>query len=58
MKIRVKVKTLLLGMLAIGVLYFWGLPQVTLGIANYLDTRNSDKAQLYYEKYANTNRKS
>lgn len=54
MKIKVKVKTLLLGMLTIGVLYFWGLPQATLGIANYLDTRNSDKAQLFYERYADS----
>lgn len=54
MKIRVKVKNLLLGMLMIGILYFWGIPQATLGIANYLDTKNSDKAQLYYEKYADT----
>jgi len=53
-KIRVKVKTILLGMLIIGILYFWGIPQATLGIANYLYTRNNDKAQLYYEKYANT----
>lgn len=54
MKIRVKVKTILLGMLMIGILYFWGLPQATLGIANYLETRNSDKAQLFYERYANS----
>jgi len=53
-KIRVKVKNLLLGVLMIGILYFWGIPQATLGIANYLDTKNSDKAQLYYEKYADT----
>lgn len=54
MKIRVKVKTIFLGMLMIGILYFWGLPQATLGIANYLETRNSDKAQLFYERYANS----
>ncbi|MDY0257855.1 hypothetical protein [Gudongella oleilytica] len=54
MKIRVKVKNLLLVMLMIVILYFWGIPQATLGIANYLDTKNSDKAQLYYEKYADT----
>jgi len=53
-KIRVKVKNLLLVMLMIVILYFWGIPQATLGIANYLDTKNSDKAQLYYEKYADT----
>ena len=54
MKIRVKVKTILFGMLMIGILYFWGIPQATLGIANYLDTRNSDKAQLFYERYADS----
>lgn len=52
MKIRVKVKNLLLVMLMISILYFWGVPQATLGIANYLESRNSDKAQLFYERYA------
>lgn len=54
MKIRVKVKTILLGMLMIGILYFWGIPQATLGIANYLESRDPDRAQLFYERYADT----
>lgn len=54
MKIKVKVKTILFGVLAMAVIYFWGIPQATLGIANYLESRDPDRAQLFYEKYADT----
>ena len=54
MKIRVKVKTIIFSAITLAVIFFWGIPQATLGIANYLDSRDPDRAQLFYEKYADT----
>lgn len=53
MKIKVKVKTLLAIFTVFALLVVWGVPTITMGIARYLDSKGSDKASLFYEKYAN-----
>ncbi len=52
MKIKVKVKTLILIICIFAVIFIWGIPASLLGIADYLDSKSSDKAVLFYEKYA------
>lgn len=52
MKIKIKIKTLLLLMFVFALTFIWGIPTATLGIANYLKDKGSDKATLFYEKYA------
>ncbi len=52
MKIKLKVKTLVIGALAIFVAFYFAIPNVTLGIATYYDNKDIEKAQLFYEKYA------
>lgn len=51
MKIKIKVKTLLLLIFAATLIFIWGIPTATLSIA-YLLEDGSDKATLFYEKYA------
>ncbi|MBS4026189.1 MAG: hypothetical protein KGZ96_11015, partial [Clostridia bacterium] len=53
MKIKVKIKTLLFIFAVFALLVVWGVPTTTMGIARYLDSKGSDKASLFYEKYAN-----
>lgn len=53
MKIKVKIKTLLLISTVFALIVVWGVPTITMGIAKYLDSRGSEKASLFYEKYAN-----
>lgn len=52
MKIKVKVKTLILTAGIFAVIFVWGIPAALFGIADYLDSKGSDKALLFYEKYA------
>ncbi len=52
MKIKVKVKTLIMIVCVFAAIFIWGIPASILGIADYLDRKNSDKAVLFYEKYA------
>lgn len=52
MKIKIKIKTLLLLIVIFAITYIWAIPTATLSIANYLEKKNSDKAFLFFEKYA------
>nr|WP_312578541.1 hypothetical protein [Sedimentibacter sp.] len=52
MKMKIKVKTLIFAALVFTLTFVWGIPAATLGIANYLEKKNSDKAVLFFEKYA------
>lgn len=49
---KIKVKTLIFAALVFTLTFVWGIPAATLGIANYLEKKNSDKAVLFFEKYA------
>ncbi len=52
MKIKIKVKTLILTVFVLALTFIWVLPTATLMIAGYLEFKNSEKATLFYEKYA------
>lgn len=52
MKIKIKVKTLIFFGIVFTLIFVWGIPAATLGIANYLEDKGSDKATLFFEKYA------
>lgn len=52
MKVKIKVKTLLILMIVFILAFFWGVPAAILGIADYLENKGSDRASLFYEKYA------
>lgn len=52
MKIKIKIKILLLLLFVFALTFVWGIPTATLGIANYLEDKGSDKATLFFEKYA------
>ncbi|WMJ75942.1 MULTISPECIES: tetratricopeptide repeat protein [unclassified Sedimentibacter] len=52
MKIKIKVKTLIFIVCIFTAIFMWVVPSSILGIADYLDRKNSDKAVLFYEKYA------
>lgn len=51
MRIKIKIKTLILLIIAAVIVYTWALPVTILGIAEYLYSEGSDKAVLFYEKY-------
>jgi len=51
MKMRIKVKTLLLGLIVFAVGYLWVIPQSTLAIARYLDKKDSPRAELFFERH-------
>ncbi len=51
MKIKIKIKTLLLLIFVFVLTFTWLIPTTILGIANFLEYK-SDKAMLFYEKYA------
>jgi len=51
MKMKIKIKTLILLIIAAVIVYTWALPVTILGIAEYLYSKGSDKAVLFYEKY-------
>ena len=51
MKMKIRVKTLLLGMIVLAVGYLWVIPQSTLAIAKYLDGKDSPRAGLFYERH-------
>ncbi len=48
---KIKIKTLILLIIAAVIVYTWALPVTILGIAEYLYSKGSDKAVLFYEKY-------
>lgn len=48
---KIKIKTLILLIMAAVIVYVWALPVTILGIAEYLYSKGSDKAVLFYEKY-------
>ena len=52
MKIKIKIKTLILTVFIFTLTFIWAIPTVTLMIAGYLEFKNSEKAYLFYEKYA------
>ena len=52
MKIKIKIKILLLLAFIFTLTFIWGIPTATLEIANYLEGKGSDKASLFFEKYA------
>ncbi len=52
MKIKIKIKTLIFIVCIFAGIFSWGIPASILGIADYLDRMGSDKAVLFYEKYA------
>lgn len=52
MKIKIKIKTLILTVFVFALTFIWAIPTVTLMIAGYLEFKNSEKASLFYEKYA------
>ncbi len=47
-----KVKTLLLILVALTLTFVWGIPAAILGIADYLEDKGSNEAYLFFEKYA------
>lgn len=51
MKMKIKVKTLLLGLIVFAVGYLWVIPQSTLAIARYLDKKESPRAELFFERH-------
>lgn len=52
MRIKIKIKTLIFIAIVFTLIFVWGIPIATLGIANYLENKGSDKASLFFEKYA------
>lgn len=52
MKIKMKIKTLILMVIVFVLTFIWAIPTATLMIAGYLEDKGSDKAPLYYERYA------
>ncbi len=52
MKIKIKVRTLIFLICIFAIIFIWIVPATLLGIADYLENRNSDKAIMFYEKYA------
>ena len=52
MKIKIKIKTLILSVLVLILTFIWAIPTATLMIAGFLDNRGSEKASLFFEKYA------
>ena len=49
---KIKVKTLIFAACIFAIIFIWVIPASILGIAYYLQDKNSDKAILFYEKYA------
>ena len=52
MKIKIKIKTLIFAVFILTLTFIWAIPTATLMIAGYLETKDSEKASLFYEKYA------
>ncbi len=52
MKIKIKIKTLIFTVFVLALTFIWAIPTATLMIAGYLDDNHSEKASLFYEKYA------
>ena len=52
MKIKIKIKTLILTVFVLALTFIWAIPTATLMIAGFLDYRGSEKASLFYERYA------
>ena len=53
MKIKIKVKNLILITIVTIIVFIWGIPFTTLQIANALDNKNIDKAEVFYKRYYN-----
>ena len=51
MKIKIKVRTIIKISLIALFIFIIAIPFVTLEIANYLDSKDSDKARVFYESY-------
>ena len=52
MKIKIKIKTLILTVFVLALTFILAIPTATLMIAGFLDDRGSEKASLFYERYA------
>jgi tetratricopeptide (TPR) repeat protein len=52
MKIKIKIKTLIFSVFVLILTFIWAIPTATLMIAGFLDDRGSEKASLFYERYA------
>lgn len=52
MKIKIKIKTLIFMVFILTFTFIKGIPTVTLIIANILEDKGSEKASLFFEKYA------
>ena len=52
MKIKIKIKTLIFSVFVLILTFIWAIPTATLMIAGFLDDRGSEKASIFYERYA------
>ena len=52
MKIKMKIKTLIFITFILTLTFIWAIPTATLMIAGYFEYKGSEKASLFYEKYA------
>lgn len=51
MKVKIKVKSLILISIITMIILVWGIPFASLQIANYLNDKNNDKAEFFYQRY-------
>ena len=47
MKIKIKIKTLIFAVFILTLTFIWAIPTATLMIAGYLETKDSEKADVY-----------